>query len=440
MNEGKELNLGSENEVTEFKESTGQLDKGIRSLTAMLNRHNHGTVYFGVDDNGNVIGIDIGRDTTESIRNHVRSKVLPQIVPEVEEMTSDDGKRYIALRATGSNVPYSYDGRYYIRNVSSDESAGPDVVSQLVLSKGHDPMKSLTSDVQDLTFDELFGMMSARKLHPVSERGFFRSHGMCDGHGRYNLTAYLLSDQNSITMQVVRFNGCSRSSMSERMNFGGRCLVSSMRAVLEHVSSYMVTKVDLSKGERIEHDLFDFESFREAWTNACVHNAWQAMLPPSVMIFDDRIEVVSYGTVPFPMSLDPFFEGDSRPVNKSLFNMFSLLGLTEQSGHGVPIIVQNYGRDAFNITDSGVTVTIPFAFEPDYVAARKETERNRMGLDQGQAAVLSYLSRNPEAKLSEAAESTGLSLSAVKKVVTELKGKGLLVNKGTNRRSVWAVL
>ena len=32
---------------------TGQLDKGLKSLSAMLNRGFEGTVYFGVDD-GNV--------------------------------------------------------------------------------------------------------------------------------------------------------------------------------------------------------------------------------------------------------------------------------------------------------------------------------------------------------------------------------------------------
>ena len=50
------INLGREDEVTEFKESISQLDRGIRSLSAMLNRHNHGTVYFGVNDEGEVIG------------------------------------------------------------------------------------------------------------------------------------------------------------------------------------------------------------------------------------------------------------------------------------------------------------------------------------------------------------------------------------------------
>ena len=435
-----DTNIGKESETMEFKESISQLDKGLKSLSAMLNRHNYGTVYFGVNDQGEVIGMDIGKDTSESIRNLVRSKIQPQIVPEVTKHMTDDGKKYITLHAYGYDTPYSYDGRYYIRNVSSDESAGPEIVSQLVLARGMDPLKNQTSDNQDLTFDLLFGMMSARKLHPKAELRFFKSHGMIDSHNRFNITAYLLSDQNDIQMQVVRFNGCDRSSMSSRMNFGGRSLVGSLGAIMEHVSSYMVTKVDLSKGERIETFLFDFESFREAWINACVHNAWWTMVPPSVMIFDDRIEVVSYGMVPFPMSLENFYEGDSRPVNRALFNMFTLLGLTEQSGHGVPTIVHNYGRKAFNLSDNGVTVTIPFAFEPNYVATRKETSLNLMGLDEKHEKVVTYLSKNPEAKLSDAAEYLGISLSNVKKIVSELKEEGILKNEGTNRNSRWVVL
>ncbi len=46
------MNLGKENEKVEFKESLSQLDKGLKSLTAMLNRNGSGTVFFGVDDDG----------------------------------------------------------------------------------------------------------------------------------------------------------------------------------------------------------------------------------------------------------------------------------------------------------------------------------------------------------------------------------------------------
>ena len=55
------MNLGQENEKQEFKLGLGQLDKGLKSLSAMLNRSGEGTVFFGVDDDGNVKGLDIGK-------------------------------------------------------------------------------------------------------------------------------------------------------------------------------------------------------------------------------------------------------------------------------------------------------------------------------------------------------------------------------------------
>ena len=139
------MNLGVENETTEFKSSMSQLDKGIIGLTAMLNRHNHGTLYIGVDDNGNVIGMDVGAGTLETVRNRIRSFVQPQIVPEISRHETDDGKSYISVHVTGFNIPYSCDGRYYIRNVSSNESAGPDVVAQL-----HATDKSVTPETAEL--------------------------------------------------------------------------------------------------------------------------------------------------------------------------------------------------------------------------------------------------------------------------------------------------
>lgn len=434
------MNLGSENETVEFKTGIAQLDKGILALTAMLNRHQHGTLYIGVDDSGEVVGMDIGPKTLERIRNRIRDLIRPQVVPDISILTTEDGRKYVSVDVSGYDIPYSCDGRYYIRNVSSNESAGPEVLVRLVMSRGIDPLKGQTSDVQGLTFEALFGIMVARGLHPRNDDGFYRSHGMKDGRGMFNLTAYLLSDQFATPIQVVRFNGRDRTAVSSRTDFGGRSLAASTRAVLEHIASYMVTDVDMSDGERRERDLFDFDAFREAWVNACVHNSWRSMIPPSVMMFDDRIEVVSYGGIPFPSSLEDFFRGDSRPVNGSLFELFTLAGLTEQSGRGVPTIVGRYGREAFHITDSGVTVTIPFSFEPDYIKARKEGERRRTGLDPQLARVLDRLAADPDAKLSDVASGTGMSLSSVKKAVSRLKSEGLLRNDGTNRNSRWVVL
>ena len=73
------MNLGREDEFKEFKEGLGQLDKGLKSVTAMLNRHNIAIVYFGVDDNGNVVGLQTGKDTLMDIRNKIKKNKMKMV-------------------------------------------------------------------------------------------------------------------------------------------------------------------------------------------------------------------------------------------------------------------------------------------------------------------------------------------------------------------------
>ena len=432
-------NIGKESETVEFKESMGQLDKGIKALSAMLNRYHNGTVYLGVNDSGDVTGIDIGDSTLEKIRNDIRTDVVPRVIPELRILESDDGKRYISIEVTGHSVPYSYKEKYYIRNVTSNESADPEIVAQIVLSRGLDPLRDMSSDVQDLSFEFLMQSLMAHGQHPRDDKGFYRSLGLFSDKGEFNMTAYLLSDQNTIPMQIIEFRGKDRSSVYRRRDFGGCSLLRSMDAIADQISGILEVGVDTDRMTREETGLFDFGAFREAWVNACVHNAWRTMIPPSVMIFDDRMEIVSYGRIPFPLSQEEFYKGDSRPVNAGLFSVFAKLNKIEQSGHGVPRIVSAYGRDAFDITESGVKVTIPFAFEPRFVLVRRNNERNRSGISAEKKAVLDYMEINPTSKLSEIAENVGISLSQTKKIVSSLKSEGLLRNEGTNRNSVWVL-
>ena len=45
-----------ENEVIEFKKTTGELKEGIISIVSILNKHQSGKLYFGIKDNGEIIG------------------------------------------------------------------------------------------------------------------------------------------------------------------------------------------------------------------------------------------------------------------------------------------------------------------------------------------------------------------------------------------------
>ena len=307
------MNLGREDEFQEFKEGLGQLDKGLKSITAMLNRHNVAIVYFGVDDNGNIVGLQVGKDTLMDIRNKMRDKIEPRIYPDIKEEKDENGKKYIKVSVTWADIPYSYDGRYYIRNVSSDEQASNEILRKMLASSDADIIRQKTSHKQNLTFKAFFAELSGSGIHPKDSEELYGNYGLLNRDGKFNLNAYLMSDEN---------------------------------------------------------DLFDFQSFREAWINACLHNDWNNAIAPSVYMYDDRIEVVSYGGIPYSLSIEGFFSGTSVPVNKSLLTIFMAAKYAEQSGHGVPTIVEKYGCRAFSFDNGMIKVTIPLAFEREEIINR----------------------------------------------------------------------
>lgn len=60
----------------EFKETTGQLDRGMETLCGMLNGTG-GIVIFGIKNSGKIIGQGIGDKTTRMIGEALRPSSLP---------------------------------------------------------------------------------------------------------------------------------------------------------------------------------------------------------------------------------------------------------------------------------------------------------------------------------------------------------------------------
>ena len=434
------MNLGTENERQEFKLGLGQLDKGLKSLAAMLNRHEEGTVFFGVDDNGEVRGIDVGKKTLLDIRNRIADLIEPKVICDIQELKDEAGRSYVRVSAQGSDIPYACDGRYYLRTVSADEQIGNDILRKMLASGKTDLLSQMTSDNQTLSFTGMCSFLTEKGIHAADKPEFLHSFGLFNKEGKYNLLAYLLSDQNEMVIKVIRFAGKDKTTLDQRAEFKGQSLLLTVQQVLEYFTLFNLSKkITINAGIREETPLIESEAFREAWINACVHNTWIEQVPPSVYIYDDRLEVVSYGGLPFGLSEEGFFAGTSKPVNNRLFTIFIGCGFSEQSGHGVPQIVKYYGKEAFAFRDGMVTVTLPFAYEPDYVTARLSQEAIRSSLSVKQTQVLSFLKQNPKATLKEVAEAGEMSLGGVKKIVAKLQELKLLERKGAKNDSQWIV-
>jgi len=423
-----------ETEFQEFKISLSELDKGILSLTAMLNKHGKGKIYFGVNNSGEILGLDktVGQEIIRKIGIRISEQVRPAIVPKITIETFEN-KIIIVLEAEGYNKPYSASGEYRIRIGTENKKIDPSVISELVLSNSITQMENIESLNQNLTFEQLKGLYISHGL-TVDDSTFCSNMGLLTKKGTYNYLADILSDNNNCSIKVARFKGVDKEEMITRNEFGYKCLLISMKAAFNYVSSLNEVRVDLNSGlERKETPLFDINCFDEAWTNACLHNKWTKNVPPAIYIFDNRIEIISTGGLPYDFSINDFFAGISRPVNVGLQKIMGQLDMIEQTGHGVPMIVKRYGPDIFNITDNYIIVSIPFAFDPSF----KQTDYE--GLTISQKKLLTAIKNNPTLSIPELSKMINLGQSRVSVLLRQLKESGKIERIGKTKGGYWIV-
>jgi predicted HTH transcriptional regulator len=280
-----------------------------------------------------------------------------------------DGKQIIVVDVKRGNGLY-YIKKYgrssngcYIRMGTTSRSMTEEQIEKKYIESISIPERSIvdTPVLRDnFTFVKFKRYLIACGIH-INDQSFLKNFNLVTFDGKYNILAELLADENMNSIKVAVFKGKDKSQFEKRNEYGYTCLLESLQKVLTYCDAMNETFIDLSVRPRIETRLFNSEAFKEAWINACVHNKWTEGVPPAVYWFDDRLEIVSYGGIPKNLSKQEFLAGKTEPVNKELMKIFLQCGVVEQSGHGVPIVVREYGENAYSFSDNMITVTIPFS-------------------------------------------------------------------------------
>ena len=430
------MNIGMENETLEFKKSTSELKEGIVSLSSMLNKHSEGTLYFGVKNDGTVIGqSDVSEATLRDISRKIAEAIKPQVIPEISMELIDD-KTIIKVVVKGNANIYSTYDKYYIRSFDEDKKVSPDMLYQLLNSKGEaDLIINEATSRKDLTFKTLKNLYLINGYN-INDNQFENNMHLYTKDNQFNYMAELLADNNDVSIKVVTFAGKDKSIMLKRTEYGMKCLISAVTDVLEYMNVINETKVKLGGIQRQEESYFDYPSFKEAWLNACVHTRWIEKIPPAVYIFDDRIEIVSNGGLPKALNKEDFFKGISKPVNQALLNIFTNLNLIDQTGHGIPLIIDKYGKEAFYISDNTIIVTIPINKN------LLETQNSNLyeELNDIEKKVMLEINKTRKITMEMLAAKVGVSERYIEKIIKKLKEEKYLERIGSNKNGYWKIL
>ena len=182
------MNIGAETEWIEFKKTTGEMKEGIVSLASMLNKNGYGTLFFGVKDNGEVLGQQIGDRTLREVSQAIANAIRPQIIPTITLELMDD-KNVIRIYAEGSDTPYAANGKYYMRSADEDRELCPEELRNLLLSKGElDPIIRMPAATEELSFAQLKTLYAVKGL-TINNTDFETNLGLKRTNGKYNYMA-----------------------------------------------------------------------------------------------------------------------------------------------------------------------------------------------------------------------------------------------------------
>lgn len=124
-----------------------------------------GKLYIGIDDNGNVIGLNNIRKLMEDIPNKIRNAM--SIVVDVNAL-SKDGKEYIEIVVPSYPVAISCKGVYYYRSGSTMQTlSGPELESFILRKRGASwdnmPLPGFTINDIDDELVNRFKTLAAKK-------------------------------------------------------------------------------------------------------------------------------------------------------------------------------------------------------------------------------------------------------------------------------------
>src|SRR6266852_6077040 len=123
---------GGEDTFLELKVKLSNSERIAQEIVALANTGG-GVIVFGVNDQLRVEGIEDGEAVQDELVRMSRQEDLPSIVPFIDRLAFDNGRRIVELDVQGKRRPYrTRDGRFFIRIGSDKREASPEELATLL--------------------------------------------------------------------------------------------------------------------------------------------------------------------------------------------------------------------------------------------------------------------------------------------------------------------
>ena len=420
----KGINGMRETRIIEFKETI--TNTFLKTVSAFSN-YNGGEIYFGIDDNGNVKGIADVKQSCLDIENKINDSISPQ--PDYTLEIQNDSTIKLAVKS-GIHKPYLYKSKAYKRNDTATIEVDTLEFSRLILEGKNIRFEELPYNEQKLTFEVLHQKLKESIQIETFNKDTLKILNLYDNNNGYNNAAGLLADRNHFPgIDIVKF-GQNISVIQKRATIENISILEVYDKAIDMFRDYYQYEI-IEGAERKNVEKIPEAAFREAIANALIHRAWDIESQIRVLMFDDRLEVISPGGLPSGITEDEYLSGKISVLrNRNLANVFYRLGFVEIFGTGITRIKQLYEsalrKPDFEVSENTIRIMLP-VFEEN------------INLTEDEKQVYALLSMTMLKPISEIAPYTPFGKSKTTQLLKEMSQKGVVEVKGKGRGTKYII-
>jgi len=455
----------------QFKVDVTSPDSLAAEVVAFLNASG-GVLLVGVDDKGNVVGLD-----ADGVRrvNQMISNIGTQHIKNPVSLTSENVVVGVNRVVIVLHVEEGRDKPYFDKNGIIWLKEGADkrrVVSKEEIRRLFESSSSLHADEQPtratiehldlLRFRQFFE--STYSVPMPEEKGellrVIKNMNLATDDGHLNLAGLMMFGRHpeflvpQFCVKAVRINGndMAFTSFSDREDFAGTisdmyagAMSFLMRNMHKTQRSESVNMPGVSEIPRIV--------FEEIIVNALVHRNYFVDAPVRILIFDDRIEVISPGSLPNHLTVEKILAGNTN-IRNPIIASYVARGLLPYWGLGSGMRrIQSAWRNIQFIDDKdGVQFRVVIrrasegsgkgSFEPNEpnsepnMILNEPNEPNTISLgaiSKDGCRLLEMIERESSLTILQMAAMLNVSRETVKRLLKKLKEIGLLVREGGTR-------
>ena len=377
-----------ENQNVEYKESWR--DEYLKWICGFANAQG-GRIYIGVDDNHEVVGMSDSKRLMEDIPNKIVTTL--GIVAEVN-LHKADGREYIEIVVSPSNVPIAFKGQYHYRSGSTKQELKGVALQQFLLKKmglSWDDMPVPYATMEDIDRSAidyfLRRSISSERMDEeeqnASTEDVLRNLDLITPEGELKSAAILLFGKRvhkffpAAEFKIGRFHNDESDLIIQDVVDCN--LIQMAGKVMDLLRSrYLVSPIRYEGMQRIEELEIPQKALRELIYNAIVHKLYSG---PAILmrVFDKSVELWNYGLLPEELTpADLMKKHASYPRNRNIASVFYKAGFIESWGRGYKKIREEFekaGHPVPTVEESGggVLVTIQRKTIEDIIASRDKS-------------------------------------------------------------------